>query len=412
MSVLRTAIMFIAIINNTDEGSALILINVLINYHIKISLLQVYYTSNMSKSTPAKARRWCFTWNNYTEDTRVNLSTVVPSKADYLIYGMEIAPTTQTPHLQGYIEFKTPLALTTVKSRLDPVLKQKSPVHVFMCFGTMEENITYCSKDQRVTEYGTPHSGGGREGRNGWSVLREFIEANPDMSIISKHYPEESIKYFHGISALIDVCTQNIKKDELLRSMESRPLRAWQNKLVDELTHDPDDRKVIWYYDPIGNTGKTWMCKYLYAHGDVAYFTNGKASDIAHAYKGERVVVFDFSRSNEEWINYQSIETTKNGMMFSGKYNSTTKCYSCPWVVCMANFKPKLDALSMDRWDIRTINPDDIQITYVPSPHTISTEIQGGILPLDNIADELESELLALSAVIESLELSDTNELS
>lgn len=53
------------------------------------------------------SRRFLFTINNYTDDDVTTVENAVESGgARYLIYGKEIAPTTGTPHLQGYVEWQ------------------------------------------------------------------------------------------------------------------------------------------------------------------------------------------------------------------------------------------------------------------------------------------------------------------
>lgn len=88
---------------------------------------------------------------------------------------------------------------------------------------------------------------------------------------------------------------------------------------------------------------------------NAAYFTNGKTSDIAYAYNNENIIVFDFSRSNEDRINYQVIEQLKNGLLFSGKYSSKNKVFDTPYIICFSNFHPDRDKLSEDRWNIKII---------------------------------------------------------
>ena len=51
-----------------------------------------------------RGRRWCFTLNNYTDEDLQQLRGVVPSKCRYIVFGREVAPETETPHLQGYLE--------------------------------------------------------------------------------------------------------------------------------------------------------------------------------------------------------------------------------------------------------------------------------------------------------------------
>lgn len=51
-------------------------------------------------------RRFLFTLNNYTEDDCQRLLGRVPLLAKYIVFGKEIAPTTETPHLQGYVHLQ------------------------------------------------------------------------------------------------------------------------------------------------------------------------------------------------------------------------------------------------------------------------------------------------------------------
>lgn len=316
----------------------------------------------MSK-VPKQARRWAFTWHNYTDGIIAYLSSMISQeKATYIIFGEELGDSGNTPHLQGYVEFKTPLAMSTVKSRLDPVMKHKSEVHVKIAIAGEASNTKYCSKDGKTYVFGKAKQTGLVKHDNVYASMLEFIEDNPDMSLVLKQFPEPAIKGFANVEKAVNLCKQRQQQENLSSYMKSRPLRRWQERLVQELAGQPDDRKVIWYHDPIGNTGKSWLCKYLLSLSSCAYFNNAKSTDIAHAYKGERIALFDFSRDNEERLNYQAIETTKNGIMFSGKYDSCTKVFSSPWVVCMANFPPQKHKLSLDRWDIRTIKVEDLTI--------------------------------------------------
>lgn len=50
--------------------------------------------------------RYVFTWNNYPEDKCDEILKRSKYKFTYCIYGREVAPTTGTPHLQGYAERK------------------------------------------------------------------------------------------------------------------------------------------------------------------------------------------------------------------------------------------------------------------------------------------------------------------
>jgi len=96
-----------------------------------------------------RQRAWCFTWNNYTDADEKYLQENMSIRAKYLVYGREIAPATGTPHLQGYVYFKTDTWYTTVKK----ILKG---ANVLACKGTAEQNIAYCTKENKAFEHGEP----------------------------------------------------------------------------------------------------------------------------------------------------------------------------------------------------------------------------------------------------------------
>jgi len=85
---------------------------------------------------------------------------------------------------------------------------------------------------------------------------------------------------------------------------------------------------------------------------DCIRFENGKSADIKHSYQGQEIVVFDFCRAMQNHVNYEVIESIKNGIMFSPKYESKMKIYKKPLVIVFANFEPDESKLSKDRWKI------------------------------------------------------------
>lgn len=69
----------------------------------------------------------------------------------YFIMGEEKAPTTGHIHYQAYIELNKRFRLKGLKK----LLKVKD-VHCQASLGTPQQNIDYCSKDGKVTTFGTP----------------------------------------------------------------------------------------------------------------------------------------------------------------------------------------------------------------------------------------------------------------
>jgi len=92
-----------------------------------------------------KNRNFVFTWNNYTDDS-IDFIKSLPCK--YVVVGKEIAPTTGTPHLQGFISWSSPRSLAST-------IKSLPGCHVEVA-KTSEEAIAYCKKESDYIEVGNP----------------------------------------------------------------------------------------------------------------------------------------------------------------------------------------------------------------------------------------------------------------
>lgn len=92
------------------------------------------------------SKSFVFTWNNYTDETLKYLNEL---ECSYMVYGKEVAPTTGTRHLQGYVEFEKQKKFTTVVN-----LFQKQ--HVELRKGSQQQAIDYCCKDKEFTTRGSP----------------------------------------------------------------------------------------------------------------------------------------------------------------------------------------------------------------------------------------------------------------
>lgn len=130
--------------------------------------------------------RYCFTVNNYTAG---DIEAVCDIECSYLVFGKETAPTTGTPHLQGYIHFdrRSPLGLRALR-----VLVPRAVWIVAK--GTAQQNRKYCLK---IDDEGVQHNDdfiergicpdepqsaengrrGGVQERNRWTLAREAAEA-------------------------------------------------------------------------------------------------------------------------------------------------------------------------------------------------------------------------------------------
>jgi len=98
----------------------------------------------------------------------------------------------------------------------------------------------------------------------------------------------------------------------------------------------------------------------MYVTGKCADVKYGIASFLKTNYY-LRAVIFDFCRSNEEYISYEGIEAVKNGIFFATKYESDMVMYNQPHIIVFANFPPDLNGkVSNDRWIIYDLNDKSI----------------------------------------------------
>jgi len=90
----------------------------------------------------SQLRHFCFTYNNFDkidlwqiklEDSLIELG------ANYYIWGEEIAPSTGTPHLQGYVQL-------TKRKAFTKVIKTLPKCHITPCLGSSQDNVNYCNK--------------------------------------------------------------------------------------------------------------------------------------------------------------------------------------------------------------------------------------------------------------------------
>jgi hypothetical protein len=133
-------------------------------------------------------------------------------------------------------------------------------------------------------------------------------------------------------------------------------LYEWQKKILDNCLTEPDDRTINWIWESEGNRGKTQFCKYMAVKHKATVLGNGAFKDVAYALQeNPKIVLFNITRDVEEKINYSVIEAVKDGMIFSGKYESKTKIFNSPHVYIFANFEPRVKAMSRDRWVITKI---------------------------------------------------------
>ena len=101
---------------------------------------------------------WSFTINNYT-----SVPDQLPPNMKYLIVGEEVGQQNNTPHLQGYVQFKNP------QEKPSQYFLQFGPQgHFEVSRGSPAANIEYCSKEGNFHEFGRRPEGREAQGHHGW----------------------------------------------------------------------------------------------------------------------------------------------------------------------------------------------------------------------------------------------------
>jgi hypothetical protein len=303
---------------------------------------------------PTRSRAWCFTHNNYTEQDEAVLQGTLSTwkdkkgnyKTKYCIYGREVGEE-GTPHLQGYIQCYNQVTFDTIKK----ILGDKP--HIEVAKGSPSQNFDYCSKDGDYMEFGeTPKRAKGCIDQ--WNAVKDMINNLNTWDEIFDLYPGIALRNKKAIKETIKEKKAQAEMACLKSEYDQVSLYTWQEEVHEKLM-EQDDRQILWVWDDQGNIGKTFFAKWLISSYGALYITDGKHTDHAYAWDGEDMVIFDLARTSKDFVPYKSIEHFKNGVMFSGKYESKTKVNKSCKVIVFANYPPDCSALSMDRWCIAEI---------------------------------------------------------
>lgn len=102
-------------------------------------------------SEMSRAKHWCFTLNNYTQE---NVDRIIDnaSSFEYVIFGKEIGDS-GTPRLQGFVSFPT-------RVRRSVCIEKIGQAH-FTVARNIDNSIQYCKKDGDFVEIGVKPNGPG-----------------------------------------------------------------------------------------------------------------------------------------------------------------------------------------------------------------------------------------------------------
>ncbi|AXL65891.1 replication-associated protein [Spinybacked orbweaver circular virus 2] len=217
-------------------------------------------------SARQRLKRIVFTLNNYCEDDFVRIQSYVEIY-QYCVVGRETAPETGTPHLQGFINFKSKREFGTIKTIVG------DRAHIEPAKGNDVQNKEYCTKGGDYWECGTPSGPGYRSDLA--DVVQTVKGAKRLREVVERH-PCEFIKYHRGI-------------EKLFGMLSEREKRNWKTETI------------VYYGDPGAGKSRKAAEVGAAAEGGVYYKTRGPWWD---GYNGETTVIVD---DYYGWLAYDEV---------------------------------------------------------------------------------------------------------
>lgn len=220
---------------------------------------------------PQRFRNFVATVNNPTdEDERAIIAFCSRDNVSYLIYSLEIAPTTGTPHFQLYCELKNQMTHGALKKIFLP---DKQP-YIAAANGNAQKNYDYIIKKGKPEElpeptftFGQPKAPGKRSDLE--DIANDITgnnEAKRKLSVaeIAENYPSKFILYNSGIRALV--------------ALQLKPYCG-------------GPKNVRWFYGPTGG-GKTFTA-YHHLSPLETYLHGPEKKHWFQGYTGQPHAVFD-----------------------------------------------------------------------------------------------------------------------
>jgi len=252
----------------------------------------------VKKKQISPSKKWCFTFNNYSESEHEMILSLFSSSSSKFIVGKECGEK-GTPHLQGYLEWPRKIRPCS--------LGLPSRIHWEKARGTRADNLIYCAKDG--------------------DFVTNCVVAKPIKCIDeSKLYPWQAML----LGMLLGECCDRTV--------------LW--------IYDEDSNK--------GKSAFCkFMCmkhNTIMVDGKSSDIYQGLSTHIEVEGCAPDIVLIDCPRHAINYMNYGAIEKVKNGHVFSGKYESKQLIFNSPHVCIFANSLPDFTKYSGDRWIVYTIN--------------------------------------------------------
>lgn len=318
----------------------------------------------------AKCRNGLATFHNYSE-ADVDDVRAFAERCRYLVYGKEVCPTTGTPHIHVVFQLKQQGSITGVHQMLTSgnvvdlkfPLRAVDPNHKHFAPEYAKKGTQSHAEWEQDGKDGL-HHGDDYDGEEFGEFAPERSRTDLDKKAIQAHPNWRSVVNDDELTGTIQ---RNLNwAKEVFAAKKPKPMenfvpRPWQADLLAKLDQPPDDRTILWIYDPKGAAGKTTLSNYL-VRNKGATILAGKAVDMFYAYDMEPIVIVDIPRAdNMEYLNYGAIEKLKDGVFFSGKYSSGLKTRDHnAHVLVFSNHEPDRTKWTDDRLEMVSLSEPEM----------------------------------------------------
>lgn len=153
---------------------------------------------------------------------------------------------------------------------------------------------------------------------------------------------------------------------EQMKLFLSWDLLPWQKSLIEE-TKEFNLRKIDLVYDKTGNAGKSLFSEFMEYKGNSEEVPAYRLMDDIFAWVATRpikkIYIMDMPRGMKKdrlGDLYSGIEVIKNGVAFDKRYTAKKIRFSRPRIIVFTNELPILNLMSADRWNIWTIDNNEL----------------------------------------------------
>lgn len=362
----------------------------------------------------AKSNVWCATFNNATVDDIAVIEAGLPRvnrkvTVRWMVVGVEHGPLHpsgwsqepsetcmdgdqhgperrgQTPHLQIALQTDRVTTWDSMAKWAKDYLS--TPGHVEPANGSLDDQRRYCTKELALGEYGDAEPFDAARApapgkRNDLDAVKQMIlEGKPWSEIVDAHFGTVAAHERFLLSYRGEVLERSVR-ERLINDFDAITWRPWQQAVLQIANGPVQNRKVHVIVDQSGNTGKSFLAKYLMISKGALTMDAVSKRDMAYIFlqridSGHSVpiVCIDIARSivgsglQEHLPNtamtavWNFVESLHNGSIVNTKYESKIRVFDQPHVFLFTNHPIDVNeyTLSRDRWHIMNLNAGVLQ---------------------------------------------------